>query len=180
MPIFSRASCMGLLLCLFALTATAAESIQPEPGDLPPDALGSDRNGNELLASQYRDKVLIVTFWASWCGPCRKELPVLDRLQKIVGRDHLEVVAINLKEPRRDFLSVLRANRDLGVIWVHDARGKVGERYGVSVLPNMFVIGRDGRIAHVHQGYSEAMLTDFSQEILALLPPEVLARPPGG
>ncbi len=168
-----------LLLCLSAVAASAAETKQPRAGEMPPDALGNDRQGNALTVSQYRGKVLIVTFWASWCGPCRKELPILDHLQKVVGRDHLEVVAINLKEPRQDFLSVLRANRDLEVTWVHDARGKAGERYGVSVLPNMFVIDRDGRIAHVHRGYSEEMLVDFSQEILALLPPDVLARPAG-
>ncbi|GAB3332559.1 TlpA disulfide reductase family protein [Marilutibacter aestuarii] len=171
---------MGLLLlCLFAVAAIAAEPEQPRVGQAPPDSLGSDRQGNALTVSQYRGKVLIVTFWASWCGPCRKELPILDRLQKVVGRDHLEVVAINLKEPRQDFLSVLRANRDLEVTWVHDARGKAGDRYGVSVLPNMFVIDREGRVAHVHRGYSEEMLAGFSQEILALLPPEVLARPAG-
>ena len=169
-----------LLLAVVATVATAGPHPQPKPGEIPPDALGKDREGNEQTVSQHRGKVVIVTFWASWCGPCRRELPVLGQFQRAVGKDALEVIAINVKEPRRDYLGVIRANRDLELTWVHDSSGATAVRYGVQALPNMFIMDREGKVAHVHRGYSEESLPVFIREISDLLPPEVLQRPARG
>lgn len=98
----------------------------------------------------------------------------------MTGHDALEVIAVNFKEPRQDFLGVLRANRKLDMTYVHDGKGFASDEYGVRALPNMFVIDRGGRIAHMHRGYSEEMLEGFVQEIMALLPEDVLKRPAGG
>lgn len=173
-------ACLATLL-LLALPAGASTTLpaQPKPGDVPPDALGTLR-GEPVTVSQHRGKVVIVTFWASWCGPCRRELPLLAKLQQTVGRDHLEVIAINFKEDRKDYLGVIRANRGLDLTYMHDAHGRVSDSYGVQTLPNMFIIDREGKVAHVHRGYSEQMIPGFMQEMLALLPPEALARPAGG
>ncbi|HYM86328.1 MAG TPA: TlpA disulfide reductase family protein [Pseudoxanthomonas sp.] len=172
----------GLLLAGCAFGASAGElKPQPKAGDIPPPILGKLHGGNtEVNLESYRGKVVIVTFWASWCGPCRRELPVLSHFQKVIGHDALEVIAVNFKEPRQDFLAVLRANRKLDMSYVHDSKGTASDEYGVNSLPNMFVIDRDGRIAHVHRGYSPEMLDGFIQEIMALLPADVLQRPAGG
>lgn len=169
-----------LLLAFAATVASADKHPQPRPGEIPPDALGKDRGGNEQTVSQHRGKVVIVTFWASWCGPCRRELPVLGKFQRAVGKDALEVIAINVKEPRNDYLGVIRANKELSLTWVHDSSGATSARYGVDALPNMFIIDREGKVAHVHRGYAEESLPVFIREISALLPPEVLRRPAGG
>jgi thiol-disulfide isomerase/thioredoxin len=179
MPVRLRGLFATLLLAL-ATVASAGPHPQPRPGDTPPDALGKDLEGNEQTVGLHRGKVLIVTFWASWCGPCRRELPVLGQFQRAVGKDALEVVAINVKEPRKDYLGVIRANRDLDLTWVHDSSGATSARYGVNALPNMFIIDREGKVAHVHRGYSEESLPVFIREISDLLPPEVLQRPAGG
>jgi thiol-disulfide isomerase/thioredoxin len=174
----------GLLACLAIAPVWAdgetAATPQPKVGEIPPDALGRDRQGKDITVSQYRGKVVIVTFWASWCGPCRKELPILGKVQKIVGREHLEVVAVNFKEDRDAFNAVVRANHDIALHYVPDPRGRIGDSYGVKTIPNMFIIDTEGRIAHVHRGYSEDMLDGFVQEMLQLLPKEALERPVEG
>jgi thiol-disulfide isomerase/thioredoxin len=169
-----------ILLSIASLAGAGDAPKRPAVGEIPPDALGRDREGQEQTVSRHRGKVVIVTFWASWCGPCRKELPVLGKFQRIIGRDHLEVIAINVKEPRADYQAVIRANRDIDVTWVHDSSGATSVQYGVDSLPNMFVIDREGRVAHVHRGYTEEKVPVFVRQIAALLPPEVLARPAGG
>lgn len=149
----------------------------PKKGEFPPQLLGKDRDGKQVDLADYRGKITIVTFWASWCGPCRKELPVLGQFQKTVGRDALEVIAINYKEPREDFRSVVRANRNLELTYVHDARGTVSEQYGVDTVPHMFILGQDGRVAYTHRGYSESSLPGIVNQVLSLLPEEVKRRP---
>lgn len=177
------AACIGIVLCFAALPATGADDAlpaAPRRGETPPDELGRDRDGNDVALSRYRGKVVIVTFWASWCGPCRRELPVLGKVQDMVGHDHLEVIAVNFKEDRRDFNAVIRANRDVALHYIHDRSGRISDSYGVNSLPHMFIIGLDGKVAHVHRGYSQEMIGGFVQEMLALLPPEALSKRAGG
>lgn len=156
----------------------AEQKPQPRVGEVPPPMLGT-LHGSEAQVNlaDYRGKVVIVTFWASWCGPCRRELPVLAHLQQVIGRDALQVIAINVNEPRQDFLGVVRANRKLQLDYIHDTGDVASDEYGVESLPNMFVVARDGKIAYVHRGYSEDMLQGFLGEIMGLLPEEVLKRP---
>ena len=168
-----------LLAALLALSpcAYAGDAVeQPGIGDVPPPIAMKDRKGDPVDLDALKGKVVVVTFWASWCGPCRRELPMLGHVQKLVGRDYLEVIAINMKEPRSDYLSVLRANKDLDLTFVHDVRGVVTDRYGVTALPNMFIIGQDGRIVRMHRGYSEEVLESFARELMALLPEEALQK----
>ena len=168
------AGLMAVILCVGAMLPVQAA--EPKTGDVPPALLGKDREGEVVDLAQHRGKVVVVTFWASWCGPCRRELPMLGKVQEVVGREHLEVIAVNFKEPRRDFNAVIRANKDLDLTYVHDERGIVSDRYGVTALPNMFIIGQDGLIAQTHRGYSENVLQSFMQELLELLPEEALQR----
>lgn len=176
------AACTAVLLCALPWAPADAKpktELPPSPkaGEVPPDILGKDRGGNPVTVSQHRGKVVIVTFWASWCGPCRRELPLLGKVQAVVGREHLEVIAVNYREERRDFNAVVRANRDIALNYIRDTRGTISDSYGVTAVPHMFIIGTDGKVAHVHRGYSADMIDGFIQEMLALLPPEALARP---
>ena len=167
---------LAALLAASSGVQAAEQPQQPGLGEAPPTIGLKDRGGSVIDLAALQGKVVVVTFWGSWCGPCRRELPMLGKVQEVVGREHLEVIAVNFKEPRRDFNAVIRANKDLDLTYVHDERGVISDRYGVTALPNMFIIGQDGLIAQTHRGYSENVLQSFMQELLELLPEEALQR----
>ena len=139
----------------------------PGPGDIPPPSLGRTRDGDEIDTTQYAGKVLVVTFWASWCGPCRAELPVLEGLKK-AARGSVEVVAVNI-ESREQFRALARHLSSLTVTLTHDNGKRQHDAYGVNGIPHMVIIGRDGKILNIHRGYSEASLDGFVAEINAAL-----------
>lgn len=159
------ASLLALMLTFAAGTAAA----QVKSGDIPPDALGSDRDGNDVRISAHRGKVVIVTFWASWCAYCLKELPVLDQLQRAAGKPRLEIVAVNYKEDRRYFRAMRRRLKDAALTLTSDPRGSLGDEYGVKGLPHLVMIDKTGKVAHVHTGYGEKLLDRLIEQINWLL-----------
>ena len=167
-----RLTIAALSLVIFASTiAPAAEKSAtekaPGPGDVPPAALGLTRAGDAIETTQFAGKVLVVTFWASWCGPCRAELPILENLQK-AGKGSIQVVAVNIEE-RDQFRAVARAMAPFTLTITNDYYKRYSTAYGVHGIPHMVIIGKDGKILHVHRGYSESALDGFVAEINAAL-----------
>ncbi|UNP27680.1 TlpA disulfide reductase family protein [Lysobacter gummosus] len=170
-PVFAAESAVAT-----PAAARASTSSQPRPGETPPDFLGLDLAGKPVKVSDHRGKLVVVSFWASWCAPCLRELPLLSALQTGVGREHLQVIAINLNEPRRDFDEFVRRNPELDLTYIRDP-GTAARYYAVKAVPNLFVIDQKGVIAKVHSGYSAKMVKQFAKEVADLLPPEVLRQP---
>lgn len=177
-----RAWRAGALLasCLLAGLAQAAPEVgKPSPVDL----LGKTPDGEEVRISAHRGKAMVVSFWASWCGYCRKQFPLLDYLQSHVGSEHLRVVVVNFKEPVADYRSVRRALRESVVTWTHDRDGVLSEAFGVEAVPRTFIFDRSGRLVAVRKGYSEegaARTIEILNEVLAEPAPadEVPEAPP--
>ena len=157
-------------LAVLALAVSTLAQARPGPGDMPPDYLGHDRDGHDVLVSGMRGKVVIVSFWASWCAYCRKELPVLAVLQKLKGADELKVIGVNHDDEYDKFKDLRRRWQNLDVILTYDAPdNRIGKPYAINGLPFMVMIGRDGRIAHVHTGYGEDSLDTIMTEVDDLL-----------
>jgi thiol-disulfide isomerase/thioredoxin len=149
-----------------AWAAPGADKLQP--GDLPPETLGSTPDGDQVKVSDSRGTVTLVTFWASWCGPCRRELPVLDRLQRAAG-SRVKVIAVNVKDSPKDYKFIRRQLDDTPMTFTHDSRGTISDSYRVTAYPNLFVIGQDGKIAAVHLGFGEGSLDELLEDVNALL-----------
>lgn len=163
---------IALLLILFA-NRLHAESLVGSPA---PDSLGMDNAKRPVHVSDYRGKVVVLTFWASWCGYCLKELPILENLQRKVGSEQIAVIAINTDKDRDKYRTMRRRMKDFQLTLTVDANKEgIAEAYGVSGLPHMVLVDKQGRVAYIHVGYSEESLPRFVYEINSLLEREVEA-----
>jgi len=160
---------MGMALCVgVAMPVRAAE---PRTGEVPPALLGKDRAGDVVDLAQHRGKIVVVTFWASWCGPCRKELPGLDALQKHAGDKILKVIAVNVQDSNEDYRAMMRQMKDYSIAMTRDRDGSISEGYGVKAYPNLWIIDPQGKVAAHHVGYGEdsldALVDEINQVIVA-------------
>jgi len=166
----TAAYCLGL--CIASSAAEPAKE-RPEPalavGSVPEDALGKDIEGNQVRISDHAGKVVIVSFWASWCGPCKKELPVLAGLAKRVGPEHMKIIAINYHDEQQPFKYVVKVLKDYPITILRDQSSKTARKFDVQAIPRMIVIGRDGKVASDHTGYGESALPGLVDELNALL-----------
>ena len=156
---------------LFGLQMTTACAAAPRPGDVPPPDVGRTLEGDEILLSNYAGKAVIVTFWATWCPYCVKELPILQNVQDRVGKDQMAVIAVNTEkfEVYKRATRIMRESMHMEL--VSDASGQAQNAFGVRSLPHMLIIGRDGRILRVYRGYSEEKLDTIVADINAALMP---------
>jgi len=172
-PSICKAALLALLIAVAGPTFGGTKPMVAV-GDTPPDALGRSRDGREVLISAQHGKVVVVTFWASWCGYCRQELPVLAGLQQAAGKDRVEVVAVNYEDDLDVYRVLSRKLKDVQLTLTHDGSGRIGEAFGVKGIPHLFVIGKDGKVAFQDTGYGEESI----QLILDAVNAE-LAKPAG-
>jgi thiol-disulfide isomerase/thioredoxin len=162
-------------LALLAVTAAFTLALPPQVawgklplGATPPDALGTSLEKDAITVGQFQGKVVVVTFWASWCGPCLRELPALDALKRVAG-DRVEIVAVNVKDDVRDYHAITRQLKGTGMIFTRDANGKIANAFEVDAYPNLFVIDQAGKVSRVHIGFSEDSIEEIIDDINGLL-----------
>lgn len=144
-----------------------AASISPSASHLPaPDFNLSQLDGPTLRLSSYRDKIVLLDFWATWCAPCREETPNLVNLQKEYGDRGLQIIGVSMDdsaEPVHAFYRQFHMNYPVVM-----GNAKTGELYGgVLGLPIAFLIDRNGRIYKKHVGATDPAV--FEKEINLLL-----------
>ena len=162
----------AILLALFfgALGAKAGDKSGPAIGAVALDFKSRDVVTHAPIhLSAQTGKVVVLTFWATWCAPCRQELPILEGLQSQVSKDELVICAVPFQAPDKAYGELERIFRPLKVTLVDDRNGHIAERYGIRSLPHLFLIGRDGKIAAEHTGYGARSQDELVADINAAL-----------
>jgi thiol-disulfide isomerase/thioredoxin len=122
--------------------------------------------GRQVSLDQFRGKVVLLDFWATWCNPCRMTMPLVEKLQKEYS-DTLALLAVNLQEPEavvKDYVQKQGINSEV----LLDENGSVGESYGTESIPMQVLIDRNGIVRNIHIGYSPSMISKLRAEIQQL------------
>lgn len=157
----------GLLLVLAGVSA-GAQPLKPWTGGPPAQLSLRDLDGRVHDLAAYRGKVVLVNFWATWCAPCRAEMPSMERLSRALRERPFVVLAVNVGESERaarDFAEKLPVT--FPVLLDRDTR--TARAWGARVLPASYVIGADGTIRYSHYGeldWAAAPVREMLERIL--------------
>ena len=161
----------GLALLAAAVGAQAADVFVRIPNPVrPPEFSLEDSDGKTWRLPALSSKVVVVNFWATWCPPCRHELPSLERLHKTVGPEGVVVLGVNAGESWDTVVAfVADFKPPLTFPLLLDKTGSAMRDWQVRALPTTYVLGRDGRTALRALGGRDFSLPDALQDIRALL-----------
>lgn len=156
---------MGLALTAIAATSVASSDLAGRPA---PDFALRSSTGENLRLSEYRGDVVMINFWATWCGPCRQEMPLLDDLYNRYQRVGFNLLGVNIDDDSSRAMDMMA---ELGVDFpvLFDDRKEVSRMYEVDAMPVTVLVDREGTVRYVHQGYKPGYEEMYLDEIRSLL-----------
>jgi thiol-disulfide isomerase/thioredoxin len=157
-------ACLLVAAWLLAMPASALEAGDVAPGFRAPRLDGA----GELALSDLHGKVVFVDFWASWCAPCQKSMPLLAALQREFPADRFALIGVNVDQDI-DKAKKLVAKHGVGYPSASDPEGSLPGRFGVETMPMAYLIDGDGVIRYVHRGFRDGDIDEVRQRIRALL-----------
>jgi peroxiredoxin len=164
-----RLAFLGVLLVTVpGIFATASLASSGLAGQEAPDFVLKSADGSNLRLSEYRGDVVMINFWATWCGPCRQEMPLLDDLYSRYNRVGFSLLGVNIDD---DSTRAMEMAKELGVSFpvLFDERKEVSRLYQVEAMPVTVLVDREGKVRHVHLGYKPGYEEKYLTQIRSLL-----------
>lgn len=154
-----------LLVLLFVSSAPAA---MPSAGSIAPGFTLKSNSGKNLKLGDFRGQVVMINFWATWCGPCRQEMPHLNRLHERYRKAGFVLLGVNIDDQPKAARDMAQR---LGVVFpvLFDTDKRVSRLYDVAAMPSSLLIDRDGRVRYVHLGYRSGYEIQYDTQIRELL-----------
>lgn len=159
------------LLCsagsaLLVSAADAAPSIAP---GAPAPAFQLPTSGSAPLAlSDLKGQVVLINFWASWCGPCRQEMPVLEQLYRKYKPAGFTLLGVNVEPKSGDAIGFLKST-PVSFPILFDTASKVSTLYEVSGMPSTVILDRKGNVRFIHHGYKPGEESEYLDQIRTLM-----------
>lgn len=152
-------------LLLVALLALPVHAALDGPA---PDFTLKSRGGENIKLSELRGQVVLINFWASWCGPCRQEMPLLDQMYQKYSPLGFTLLGVNVEQDSTDAERLLK---DTPVTFpiLFDAQNQVSKLYDVTAMPSTVLVDRDGKVRYVHKGYQPGYESEYQTQIRALV-----------
>jgi peroxiredoxin len=155
---------LASLLALLSFTARGAVQAEAAAPDFTLRTLG----GAPLRLGEQRGRVVLVNFWASWCGPCRQEMPQLNRLHDAYRSAGLVLLGVNVDDdPQRAAEVAQRQGIRFPVLL--DSDKAVVRRWDLGSMPATVLIDRDGRVRHLHRGWRDGLDATYERQIRELI-----------
>lgn len=152
-------ACWGLLALFLATGA------QAEPA---PDFTLKTNTGENLRLAEQRGKVVMINFWATWCAPCRQEMPFLDELYQRYERAGFTLFGVNVEQDNsaaQRFLEEIEVSFPI----LFDPTSDVSRAYQVSAMPTTVMVDRDGQVRYVNRGYRPGDEEKYQEQIQELI-----------
>jgi len=150
--------------CLFMTTGVNAAT---DSGPAPDFALKS-QSGENLRLSEFQGEVVMINFWASWCGPCRQEMPLLDELYTQYQPLGFTILGVNVEEDSSKAKQLLKES-PVNFPILFDNKSEVSKLYKVVAMPSTVLVDRDGNVRYLHQGYKPGYEESYQQQVRALI-----------
>jgi len=156
-----RAAAISSLL----ITGTAYADVKAGPA---PDFTLKNESGSNLRLSEFRGEVVMINFWASWCAPCRQEMPLLDELYTQYQPLGFTILGVNVEEDSTKARKLLK-DSPVNFPVLFDNSSDVSKLYNVVAMPSTVLVDRDGNIRYLHQGYKPGYEESYQQQVRELI-----------
>ncbi len=155
-------------LLVLSCLATPAALAAVQPQQPAPDFTLQRAEGGNLRLAEQRGQVVLINFWASWCAPCRVEMPHLNRLHDKYKAGGFMVLGVNIDDdPRHGAATATRWGLKFPVLL--DASKAVTKTYDLGAMPSTVLVDRDGRIRFLHRGYRDGLEAEYERQIRELV-----------
>jgi len=157
-------------ICVALALGLGAAALAPAavPQSAAPDFTLRSMDGKNLRLQEQRGRVVMINFWATWCAPCRQEMPHLAKLYDKYRASGFELLAVNVDEEQAKATGLAQQLK-LKFPVLFDGDKKVAGLYDLKAMPSTVLIDRDGRVRHVHRGYRDGYEITYDQQIRDLL-----------
>ena len=154
-------------VCLLFLSAVGASPVSV--GDRAPDFALRSLEGSNLRLSEYRSEVVVLNFWATWCGKCRDALPVLNALYQQYQSEGLQVFAVGVDGKSQKAIEFAADARVSFPVMTDNENKTVSRMYDLGSMPLTLIIDREGNVRHIHEGFKKNSGAKIAAEVATLL-----------
>ncbi len=157
---------IGLFFLLLVMAATSQSAT--EAPEAAPDFTLKATNGKNIRLRELQGEVVMINFWATWCGPCRLEMPKLEQLHRQYQKTGFTLLGVNLDDNSGNAIGMVKK---LGVSFpiLFDKDKRVSKLYKVDAMPMTVLIDRDGKLRYLHRGYKAGYEDTYQTQVRELL-----------